>query len=284
MQQDVVAVVPTFHPGPALGALVRVLAETMPVVVSDDGSPCTADVVLREVSSTTGVEIRRHARNRGIARGLNDGLNFASMRNASWILTVDQDTTITTSYIATMSAEADRRIQASCRVGAVGAEIVHDASGQMRYPLTATPHGPVTEELIQTGTLWSVAALLEVGGFNEQFGIDAVDAAACLSLRKHGWAICVAQGTRVEHHLGSSRMVRILGRNVMITGHSPQRRSSMVRNRLRLFPAEFAASPKHAFRTLRRVGANQGLGLMLEPDRWAKAKGSIRGLRPPRDG
>ena len=56
----------------------------------------------------------------------------------------------------------------------------------------------------------------------------------------------------------------------------------MVRNRLRLFPAEFAQSPVHALRTLRRVAVNTALAVTIEDDRWAKAKSSARGVFPAR--
>jgi len=117
-----------------------------------------------------------------------------------------------------------------------------------------------------------------IGGFDEGLGIDAVDAAACLALRQRGFVIGVVPGIRVEHRIGAGRTVRIAGRSVMVTGHSPQRRTSMVRNRLRLFPAEFRQSPRHALRTLRRVAVNQSLGLLIEGDRWNKVKASIRGI------
>jgi len=43
-------------------------------------------------------------------------------------------------------------------------------------------------------------------------------------------------------------------------------------------PAEFRQSPKHAFRTLRRVSVNALMGATVEGDRWEKVKGSVRGL------
>lgn len=284
MQQDVVAVVPTFQPGLGLTALARALTESMPVIISDDASPCTTDHLMREIANISGVRVIRHSQNQGIARGLNDGVAFAQEQGATWLLTVDQDTIITPGYVDHLLADVKRRIADGIQVGAIGAEVIADVSGDMHYPITNTPHGPVTEELIQTGTLWSVSALVAVGGFDETFGIDAVDAAACLALRQQGFAVCVAPGTQIQHEIGSAQMIRIFGRDVMVTGHSPERRTSIVRNRLRLFPAEFAESPKHAFRTLRRVTLNQSLGLIVESDRWAKAKGTIRGLRPSQDG
>ena len=264
--------------------LVQILAQSMPVIVSDDASPCTADRLLSDVAGIPGVSMKRHARNQGIARGLNDGLRFAQEQGARWLMTLDQDTAVTPDYVSALLADAEQRNASGVSVGAIGAEVIADAGGDMRYPITHTAQGPITEELIQTGTLWSVAALVEASGFNEEFGIDAVDAAACLALRERGYAVCIAPGTRLQHEIGAARTVRLLGRDVMVTGHSPERRTSMLRNRLRLFPAEYSQSPKHAFRTLRRVALNQGLGLIVERDRGAKAKGTFRGLWPSKDG
>ena len=142
---------------------------------------------------------------------------------------------------------------------------------------------PTTHELIQTGTLWSVGALVAVRGFDETLGIDAVDAAACLRLREAGRAIVVAPGAAITHRVGDGQQVTVLGRSVLASGHSPARRTTMVRNRLRLFPAEFAMSPLHALRTIRRLSVNTALAVTVEPDRWAKAKASARGLLSARE-
>jgi GT2 family glycosyltransferase len=153
----------------------------------------------------------------------------------------------------------------------------------MRYPTRQEGGVLVTEEVIQSGALWMVPALVKIGGFDESLGIDAVDAAACLRLREAGYLIALAPNVSLEHNLGDSRQVNLFGRSVMVTNHSPARRATMVRNRLRLAPAEFKQSPKHAFRTLRRVTVNSTLGAITGEDRWAKAKGSLSGLRGKKD-
>ncbi len=272
-----VAVVPTFRPESGeLNSLVASLqAQGISVLVTDDASPCTSDQALRGVESL-GVDVVRHRHNRGIARGLNDGLAFAVARRATWLLTVDQDSSLPPGYVAALLAAA------SDRVGVIGAEIISDASGDVRYPTTQGDDHLATEEVFQTGSLWSVAALTAIGGFDESLGIDAVDAAACLRLRERGFIVALAAGVRLEHRVGAARQVTLLGRTVLATGHSPERRTTMVRNRLRLAPAEFRQSPKHAFRTLRRVGVNAVLGATVEENRWAKTKGTIKGLWPRR--
>ena len=211
-----------------------------------------------------------------LAGGSSSGSAFAVARGATWLLTVDQDSSLPADYVSALLAAA------TDRVGVIGAEIISDASGDVRYPTTQSDGHLTTEEVFQTGSLWSVAALTAIGGFDESLGIDAVDAAACLRLRERGFIVALAAGVRLEHRVGAARQVTLLGRTVLATGHSPERRTTMVRNRLRLAPAEFRQSPKHAFRTLRRVGVNAVLGATVEENRWAKTKGTIKGLWPSR--
>lgn len=278
MPTRVIGVIPTFQPEPSLLLRLQALRTSVDLlVVSDDASHCSSDPVLAEVLGD-GVTVIRHARNRGIARGLNDGLRLAVGSGASWLLTVDQDTDLEEGHVSKLLDDARARTAAGVRVGAIGVPLIVDESGALHIPGYPTAHGDETEELIQTGTLWSVAALHEIGGFDETLGIDAVDAAACLRLRERGYSVCLARGTALHHRIGAARIVRVFGREAMITGHSPERRTSMLRNRLRLFPAEFCQSPRHALRTLRRVSVNQLLGLALEADGWSKARGSARAL------
>lgn len=278
-----VAVIPTFSPPSELLDLAKVLAGNVAaVVVSDDASPCTSDRILREVAGLSGVQVIRHGANAGIARALNEGLELTRDFNAQWLLTVDQDSMVVDSYVAALVDEAHERLAGGERLGALGAAVIEDVSGPMTYPLSAINGRLVTEEVIQTGTLWNVAALRELSGFDTSMGMDAVDAAACLSLRRSGFVVGVAEDLTVQHAIGHSTSLSVGGRKVMVTGHSPERRASMLRNRLRLLPREFAASPRHAIRTIRRVAVNQALGLLIEDGRWEKAKGTARGLIPSR--
>lgn len=281
MRPDVVAVIPSYRPDAVdLPVLVEALLGCgVPVVVADDASPCTSDTLLR-TASDTGVTVVRHRRNEGIARSLNDGLRLAAAAGATWLLTVDQDSELGPDYVARLLevAESSAGSLGTGMVGAVAAGGISDASGTMGYPVVEASGVTTTHEVIQTGTIWSVDAMTALGGFDESLGIDGVDAAACLALRAAGLAVVVAPGLSIGHRIGAGRQVRVLGRDVLSSGHSPERRTTMVHNRLRLFPAEFAQSPAHAFRTVRRVAVNTALAVTVEDDRWAKAKASVRGL------
>ena len=251
------------------------------VWIVDDASPCTADRILRQASEE--VQVRRFDHNAGIARSLNVGLQCAIEQGLPWLLTVDQDTNLGPDHVARLVAAADLwHEEGAAPVGVIGPEILRDRDGDLAYP--TTEDGPLlrTAEVFQSGALWSVSALTQIGGFDETLGIDAVDAAACLALRRGGYAVLLVPGLTIQHGYGNGHAVRILGRTVRATGHSPQRRTTMVRNRLRLAPAEFRESPMQGLRSLRRLAVNTALAVTVEEDRWAKAKASLRGLWPER--
>ena len=283
MPGDMYCVVPTFAPEPTVVDLLAGLADVCPVLVVDDASPCTSDPVLRHAEDIENVRVVRHVANTGIGRGLNDGLAAAQEAGCSWLLTVDQDTEVPTNYVPTILEAARLLGLSGVPLGALGAGSVNIAGSTMRYPGRTMDYGglifSITEEVIQSGTIWNVQVLASIGGFNEDFGMDAVDAHACLRLRERGLVVAALPGLAIEHRLGSAQSVDIgRDRPVFITGHSAERRDTMIRNRLALFPDEFRQSPRHALRTLRRVLVNQTAGLMLEGDRWAKVRGSMRGL------
>lgn len=286
----VVAVVATYRPGAeSLLALLDDLAhEAVTTIVVDDASPCTFDPLLREVAGRviagTPVKVQRFDNNRGIARSLNAGLALARELHASWLLTLDQDTRLPAGVVEQLLATAAGAKQAGLLVGAIG-PVIHDTGGgEIKYPTRESSGFATTAEIVQSGGLWSVVALQEIDGFDERLGIDAVDAAACLHLRQLDYQVLVDGDARITHRLGSARAVQVLGRTVLATGHSAARRTTMVRNRLQLAPAEFMQSPIQGLRTLRRLAMSTALAVTVEEDRWAKAKASARGLFPKRRG
>ena len=250
------------------------------VCLVDDASPCTADGILRECSGLPGVRVHRFRANAGIARSLNLGLGLARDAGAAWLLTVDQDTAVPATLVDELCALASTAAEHGLPVGAVGPATIAHGDTALAYPIREEHGFAVTEEIFQSGALWSVDALTRIGGFDEHLGIDAVDSAACLRLRRAGYAIALAPGVTGQHAYGDAQPIRLLGRTVMATHHSPQRRESMTRNRLALMGEEWQASPTHALRTMRRLGMSTLLAVTVEDDRWASAKAAFRGLRP----
>lgn len=275
----VVAVIPTFRPGAETLELIKTLRPMVGMlIVADDASPCTSDRVLAEISSLENVRIVRFAHNAGIARSLNAGLAIARQHHADWLLTVDQDSMVGPGYVSNLIQGAQLATSAGLGVGVIAPETIADRGGPLTYPIDVHQGCHTTAEVFQSGALWSVSALSAAGGFDESLGMDAVDAEACLALRENGFMVVLAQGLTLAHTWGNSRHVRILGRTVVATGHSPARRASMVRNRLRLAPREFRESPRQAWRSVRRVAVNTVLATTIEDQRVQNFKASMVAL------
>ncbi len=166
MSEELLVVVPTFRPGIDVVAKLEQIAGTARVLVVDDGSPCTVDPALRDISNIPNVTLRRFPANVGIARSLNLGLSEASASGAKWLLTIDQDSRIEADYPRISVAEATSAQESGVRVGALGAGHVLDVSGPINYPTFSiesegrTFHA--THEVLLSGTLWNVHLLTEI--------------------------------------------------------------------------------------------------------------------------
>lgn len=243
-----------------------VQATVATVVVADDASPCTFDHALAAVLHKPGVIGRRFSQNAGIARSLNAGLAEAIAHGSQWLLTLDQDSKISTTYIRDLLSDLHRAQELGLSVGVIAPQSIEDKRGTIKYPVSDKHGWPVTEEVLQSGALWSVDLLQDIGGFDEALAMDAVDAAACLSIRERGHDIALSPRAQLQHEWGDAQYLSILGRTIAATGHSPRRRANIVRNRLRLFPRELRQSPRHAMRTLRRVAVSNLLAVTKRPE------------------
>ena len=231
------------------------------VVVADDASPCTFDHRLAAVLRQPGAIGRRFTHNAGIARSLNAGLAEAIECGSQWLLTFDQDSRCSTTYVQDLLSDVQRAQEVGLSVGVIAPQSIEDKRGTINYPISDRHGWPVTEEVLQSGALWSVALLQDVGGFDEVLGMDAVDAAACLSIRERGHDVVLSPQARLQHEWGNAQYLSLFGRTIAATGHSSERRANIVQNRLRLFPRELRQSPTQALRTLRRVAVSNLLAV-----------------------
>lgn len=251
----VVAVVPTYKVTSISLPLIESLTRECPTLIVDDCSPCTSDSVLM-TASNLGAKVLRMPDRSGIARSLNLGLKFAHEVGASWLLTVDQDTTISEQYIEDAYGFLNSELGRDLRIGALGAARIHVDGHEI--DLIDDPHERFSEtpELVQSGSLWNVRAMASLGGFSTALGMDGIDAEACLRTRESGYRVIALHALKIVHEIGNTRVQHILGRDVHVTHHPRMRLNAMVANRLRLFPRELRQSPAHALRTMRRVVTN----------------------------
>lgn len=280
MRLPLTVVIPTYRPTSAVLELVRTVKDVAEqVLVSDDASPCTFDPIVREISSLAPVTV--HSINAGIARALNEGLHAAQSIGHQWLLTIDQDSQVDEEYVRALWDAAEHLGAGAGDIGVIAPRHIRVSKELVSYPEYVDPERNLmtTHEVFQSGALWNVGALRSAGGFDETLGMDAVDAAACLHLRERGYLIVLAQDIALEHGWGDAQFISVGGRSIAITHHSAERRLTMVRNRLKLAPAEFRQSPIHGLRTMRRLAVGTALALVREKGRRKKFGATVAGLR-----
>lgn len=161
----------------------------------------------------------RLCENRGIASALNVAFAEAGSVGASWVLTMDQD-----SSFPEPSGFRDY-------LGGV------DRAGWDSAPLFCPMYPGESTDSSQfwtSGALVSLCAWRDVGGFDERLFIDEVDGDFSYRLRITGHHLVKIHDTRLRHKLGEPIRRRIAGRWVSSDNHSALRKYYIARNRVYL--------------------------------------------------
>jgi len=177
-------------------------------MVVDNGS--TNGSVQRIRERFPEVEVMELGENLGFGRGNNAGIRAALKRGAEYVWLVNNDTTVDPMALRAMVdiAEADPK------VGAVGSAIYSAAEpehlqawggGYVNFWLGRSRHflSAVSEDKIEFLTAASLLlrrpVLESLGLFDEGFFMYWEDADYCFRLRRVGWRLAVAGGSKIWH-------------------------------------------------------------------------------------
>lgn len=156
-------------------------------------------------------EYRHTGENLGVSGAYNRAMELAEQRGDTWLLLLDQDTTLPSGLLEAMHTYA-ARLEGDRHVAAVAPSILmHQTlvspkvtakwSGARDFP--AGFSGATSQEvvLVNTGLLLRVAALRQMGGFSEDFWLDFSDRYLCHMLAKHHFSVWIASELRLAHHI-----------------------------------------------------------------------------------
>lgn len=135
--------------------------------------------------------------------------------------------------------------------------------------------------VINSMSVWRLAALQQIGPFNEGLAIDHVDTEYCLRARQAGLGVHVHGSHEFLHAIGQRRRFRFLGREMQAGGHSPARRYLIGRNTAWLGWHYLWREPAFAFLCATRM-VYEIVGIALAEDRraaklWALLRGTLVG-------
>lgn len=228
-----IASVVTFNPdldvlSKNLNALSRV---SIPVCIVDNHSENAADIALLVLS--LGFKFLGNQENFGVAKALNQALNYAAYVGADWLWTFDQDTEVAPDC-AELVLAAPRN---SGKADVVAYVVNHsDRSTGQPYdvPFRLDPQGnySLMRVCITSGTLLNVRVAIALGAFDEGYFIDSVDHEFCLRARSRGYSVYRVDRALAWHSIGNISEHGIGFLKLRATNHTALRRYYMTRNTL----------------------------------------------------
>ncbi|HTE29853.1 MAG TPA: glycosyltransferase family 2 protein [Chryseolinea sp.] len=183
------------------------------------------------------VYINNHG-NLGIATALNIGARNAIINGFQFLLTMDQDTSLESTYVAKL-------MQSMMEAGPASVGIMSP-----RYTVDSELKKPLLEEVLVTmtsGNILNLTAFQHVGPFLEELFIDHVDHEYCLRLWSNGYKVIQANDIQIIHRPGNIVKLNAFGKEIIFSSHSPLRQYYFWRNGLyvaRLYKKQYPAFNK----------------------------------------
>jgi GT2 family glycosyltransferase len=183
------------------------------VIVADNGSD--HDDAGELSAAFPSIEVVRLADNYGYAAAANAGIDAARADAADLVLLLNNDTTVEPSTVSqlekTWRSLGERSIVAPLILRPDG--LIWSAGGILKWPWVAGEHiglgaapeksaGPSRVDWASGCALFcSMAALDDIGGFDERFFLYLEDMDWCLRARRKGYAIWCAPEARITHEV-----------------------------------------------------------------------------------
>lgn len=210
-----------------------------PVLILDNASS-DQTVSLLESLEDPDLEIKQLGSNLGLGAAYNIALAEAGKRSFRWLFLLDQDSVCRPGCLESLYKQAEDLLHSQKKVGGICAAVYSRAfpdvihlpyiwDGKSLKPIQRSDKQNIMQidSSISSGTLYSVNALQDIGGFRADFFIDFVDHECHLRLKKAGWSMWCSWDAWIEHDLGNYQQMTAEG---LWIEHEPWRYYYMVRN------------------------------------------------------
>jgi rhamnosyltransferase len=196
------AIVVSYFPDEDFPQRMRLFEEQFSCVVIVDNTDKNEAVLDNALfSHTNKIVVVRNGKNLGIARALNQGVEVARKAGYQAVVTFDQD-----SIIKPRLADQLERIyrETGTENVVIGCNFWHVHKRRAFFECPQVDQIYFEQKvLITSGMFIPLVVFNTVGGFREDFFIDAVDYAFCLCARKLGCSVLITCEPLIEHHIGN---------------------------------------------------------------------------------
>lgn len=270
-RDNLVAVVVLFHPHDETYGNLGTYLHAVDRVIAIDNSEDNLNRELELKKRSDKIDYLKNDSNLGIARALNQGVEFARKMGAEWLLTMDQDSRFEPGSVEALVQQIGRQNE---RVGIytpvhVNKDVVPDLS---------LPELSIIKKTMTSGNLVRMKVFDQIGLFEEKLFIDYVDHDFNFRLLRANYSIIRCNRSLLKHALGNIKRYGNQLVHMKTTNHSALRRYYITRNRLYVICNNFGYAPKFFFKELQQMLMDAWRVLLLERDKKQKFKSIARGV------
>ena len=240
-------------------------------IVLIDNNSVNIEEIQDFIKQYTKCKVIRNKKNEGIARALNQILEYAIEQHYEWFLTLDQDSVCYPSLIECYERYIDIK-----NIGIITSFAVDRNIDNMDEFLWNEESSYVTY-CITSGALMNTHACIKCSGWDDRLFIDNVDGEICIHMKLLGYKVLSIKRAGILHEVGHGRNVRFLWKKENVSNHPASRQYYMARNHIyvaRKYPTEFKI-----YKELRKELHHYRMIIMYEEDKLKKIKARIRGVR-----
>ena len=228
--------------------------------------------------------------NIGLAAAQNQGIKLALADGLDWVLLLDQDSILDKAFVKNM-LHAAHIYDNEEHIGFLTPRHESD-DGSPSVPtyskgLFLKPkryHMNLTE--IDDSLLFGMASgsfipnkrFKEIGLMREDFWIDYIDYEFSFRVRKQGYKILGVGGARLNHRLGITQQIKVLGKTFSYQVHPAFRRYTIYRNRVKVIKEYSMLFPDFLIFEILSIAKDLLKLVLLEDQKFTKLRSIIIGI------
>lgn len=228
----------------------------------------TCDEVKTQYQNKESIILIQNKENAGIAKALNQAMEYAYHAGYDWVITLDQDSIASGHLVEVLYRHIDGN------VGIVAPSVVDMNTGEEDAGKTGIAY---VDRCITSAALTSVKAWREVGGFTEELFIDYVDCDYCAKLVRAGYGIIKDYDAKFHHEIGHGRRLKIGKKYYDIYNHNEIRRYYYTRNVIYYYKTY--SDLVNVKKEKRDLLIRCLMVLIFEKKKWLKFKRMLRGVK-----
>lgn len=232
-----------------------------------DNSPIINEILKKNFIANKKIIYCHLGGNMGIASALNWAANRAIENGFSFLLTMDDDTSIPTDMIEKMVSFWNQ----NCGLIGILSGVHHETPDEVIYRKVMYT--------LTSGNILSLAAYKKVGSFRSDFFIDHVDHEYGLRLNKSGYCVIEVPSIRLKHKLGRRKQVNVGSFEVIKYGtHDPVRQYYFARNGFYLSVKYIDFYPKFFFTYIAEMMKRVFKALFLDEKKLSRIIMIVNGI------